>query len=355
MKLFQCQSCGQVIHFENRSCENCGRRLGYLPGTKTLSALDQNGAAWRALAQPDRPQRFCANAEADVCNWLVDDEDHQNYCIACRHNRTIPNQQDPANLLAWKRIEEAKRRLFYELIALNLAIETRQEAPDYGLMFDFLADDQNAPKVMTGHDNGLITIALAEADDAEREARRTSMGEPYRTLLGHFRHEVGHYYWDRLVRDQGHKEATRAVFGDDREDYGEALQRYYENGPRPNWGESFVSTYACMHPWEDFAETWAHYLHIVDTLEMAAAFDVRTGPSIDMTGALASTPVTDPFAAQDFRTLINAWIPLTFALNGLNRCMGLADIYPFVLSPAVIAKLSFIHELVHGRAPKDKP
>ena len=179
-------------------------------------------------------------------------------------------------MLPWRKLEAAKHRLFYTLLRLNLPIETRNENPE-GLAFDFLADQpaQSGPKVMTGHDNGLITIALAEADDAERERRRTAMGEPYRTLLGHFRHEVGHYYWDRLVRDEGRLDPCRAVFGDDSQDYEQALQRHYAEGAPANWQENFVSAYATTHPWEDFAETWAHYLHIVDTLEMAGAFGVQ--------------------------------------------------------------------------------
>ena len=233
---------------------------------------------------------------------------------------------------------------------LKLPIETRTENPE-GLAFDFLADQpaQSGPKVMTGHDNGLITIALAEADDAEREKRRTAMGEPYRTLLGHLRHEVGHYYWDRLVRDEGRLDQCRAVFGDDRQDYDQALQRHYGSGPPANWQDHFISAYATTHPWEDFAETWAHYLHIVDTLEMAGSFGVRVEPKLDQSGALEAAIDFDPYRAGDIQPLIDAWLPLTFALNGLNRCMGQADIYPFILSPVVIEKIGFIHHLVHAR------
>ncbi len=203
---------------------------------------------------------------------------------------------------------------------------------------------------MTGHDNGLITIALAEADDAEREKRRAAMGEPYRTLLGHFRHEVGHYYWDRLVRDGGRLDACRAVFGDDSQDYDQALQRHYAEGAPANWQENYVHQRLCDHaPWEDFAETWAHYLHIVDTLEMAGAFGVRVDPSSTTDGELEASVDFDPYKAGDVQQLIDAWLPLTFALNSLNRGMGQADLYPFVLSPAVIEKLGFIHHLVHAR------
>jgi hypothetical protein len=91
-------------------------------------------------------------------------------------------------------------------------------------------------------------------------------------LLGHFRHEVGHYFWDRLVATDPHQlEEFRVLFGDDRQDYGEALKRHYDEGAPANWQDTYISMYATMHPWEDFAETWAHYLHIVDTLETAGA------------------------------------------------------------------------------------
>jgi hypothetical protein len=216
------------------------------------------------------------------------------------------------------------------------------------LVFEFLAEPptEDGPKVMTGHDNGLITIALAEANDVERERRRTAMGEPYRTLLGRFRHEVGHHYWDLLVRDGGRLDACRGVFGDDREDYGEALQRHYRDETPADWQERFFSAYATTHPWEDFAETWAHYLHIVDTVEMAGAFGVRVDPRLDASGTLSADIDIDQHRGADIRRIIADWLPLTFALNSINRCMGQPDLYPFIISPPVVEKLGFIHDLV---------
>jgi hypothetical protein len=263
----------------------------------------------------------------------------------------VPDPQQADDLPAWQKLEVAKHRLFYTLMRLNLPLETRGDIGDRGLAFDFLADSQGTktPKVMIGHDDGLITIALAEADDVEREKRRNAMREPYRTLLGHFRHEVGHYYWDRLIRDGGKLDACRKIFGDDREDYEPALQKHYANGAPPDWQERFVSSYATTHPWEDFAETWAHYLHIVDTLEMAGAFSLRTSPGLDRD--IAASVDFNPYAAADVQQLTNTWIPLTFALNSLNRTMGRDDLYPFVISPPVIVKLGFIHGLMHETKP----
>jgi hypothetical protein len=206
----------------------------------------------------------------------------------------------------------------------------------------------NGPSILTGHDNGLITINIAEADDAERERRRLSMGEPYRTLLGHLRHEVGHYFWNVLVRDDPSIERFRLVFGDERQDYGSALQAHYADGPKDNWQDEFVSAYAGSHPWEDFAETWAHYLHIIDTLETAAAFGLRVRPSVSKGPEITSVIDFDPHRESDLNRLIEAWLPLTFAVNSLNRSMGQPDLYPFVLPPAVINKLSFVHERIHA-------
>jgi hypothetical protein len=347
MKLFKCQSCGQLLYFENRTCQNCLRRLGYLPRENVLSALEQHGTNWTALAAPGSLYRFCANSAFDVCNWLVSTESSEQYCIACRHNRVVPDPQQPGNLPCWSKLEVAKHRLFYTLMRLELPLESRGDIREKGLAFDFLADSEGTrtSKVMTGHDDGLITIALAEADDVERERRRNAMREPYRTLLGHFRHEVGHYYWDRLVRDGGMLDACRKVFGDDREDYDQAVRNHYDNGAPPNWQEQFVSSYATTHPWEDFAETWAHYLHIVDTLEMAAAFNLRASPQLATN--IAANVDFSPYAAADVQQLTNTWIPLTFALNSLNRTMGREDLYPFIISPPVIEKLGFVHSVIH--------
>ena len=232
---------------------------------------------------------------------------------------------------------------------LELPLETRNENPVHGLSFRFLADLPIAPgPVLTGHENGIITIALAEADDAEREARRTSMGEPYRTLLGHFRHEIGHYYWDVLVRDKN-EDSFRELFGDERSPtYQEAQKRYYEQGPKPNWEGDFISAYATMHPWEDFAETWAHYFHMVDTLETAAAHGLSVRPQISKGSARLSANIDfDPHGASMDR-LVEAWLPLTFAMNSINHSMGLQDLYPFVLTPAVIVKINFVHTRIHA-------
>jgi hypothetical protein len=352
MKLFECQNCAQPLYFENTRCESCGLALGYLPAADTVTALKPHKDAWQALAKPHQRYRYCVNAAHKVCNWLVPADAQEPFCAACRHNRTIPDLSLPDNLRNWQPMEVAKHRLFYTLLKFRLPLATKAEAPG-GLAFDFLADAADGGGVITGHASGLITINLAEADDAERERRRHQMGEPYRTLLGHFRHEIAHYYWDRLVvANAPSLDRFRELFGDERRDYNEALQQFYAGGPPPDWQEHFISAYASAHPWEDFAETWAHLFHMVDTLETANAFGLAVRPKLSQ--GLAAKVDFDPHAAPLDR-LIEAWLPLTFAVNSINRSMGLRDLYPFVVNSPTIAKLAFVHELIHAQTGRKAP
>ncbi len=273
MRAFACTNCGQLAYFENERCEACGSELGFQPQTLELVALrplEDGSGAYEAIGSGEIV-RHCANHQTAGCNWLTPG-DAPGLCESCVLGRRIPDLGVPENVALWREAEIAKRRLVYALKRLGLPLARPDGAP---LVFDILSDAAEAQPVMTGHDDGLITINLAEADPAERERRRHDLGEVYRTLLGHFRHEVGHFYWDALVRDGGREDACRQVFGDDRLDYEMALKNHYANGAPADWQMSFVSPYATMHPWEDFAETWAHYMHIVDALDTAAAFRMR--------------------------------------------------------------------------------
>jgi hypothetical protein len=358
MRIFTCSACQQMTFFENVSCTNCGRALVYLPDHGMLSAvdpaeedppLDRAAPLLVALAPRAKGKRYrlCDNGvQHAACNWAVDEDDPEPLCKACRLNDVIPDLSKPEALPAWQKLERAKRRLVYTLYELGLPVESRDERPDGGLTFSFKADgDKPEEKVFTGHADGHITININEADDPFREQVRKDMGEAYRTLLGHFRHEVGHYYWDRLIRDTPWIEHYRALFGDERADYGEALKRHYEQGTPPDWGLSFVSAYATMHPWEDWAETWAHYLHMVDTLGTARAYGMVLRPKPH--GGSAEPAVSArSLDFEDFDDLLTGWVPLTLALNGLNRSMGLADPYPFVLRDKAVEKLRFVHDVV---------
>lgn len=359
MQLFECQHCGQLLYFENTRCEHCGHALGYLPEHAILSALAPDAGLWRPLAAPERPSRFCANAAHRACNWLVPAASPNALCDACGLNRTIPDLGVTENLQRWQRLEAAKHRLVYALMRLRLPLIGRNEDPRTGLAFDFLAgggSSSPAPaEIVTGHHHGLITIDIAEADDAARERHRQDMLEPFRTLLGHFRHEIGHYYWDRLVRNGLWLQAFRGLFGDERMNYRDCLSTHYGEGPPPDWQQRYVSAYASAHPWEDFAETWAHYLHIVDALDTAYAFGLRVCPRAGRDPALSVNIDFDPYQQNDFNDLVQAWLPLTYAVNSLNHSVGQPDLYPFVLAPTVIGKLRFVHGLVHPMATGAAP
>lgn len=349
MKLFSCDHCGHALYFENITCQHCGHRLGYEPGSNRMLALEPAGENdWTAVADPTSRWQFCANAEQGACNWLLPAGEHTPFCRACRHNEIVPPMDDPQSLARWQKIERAKKRLIYSLLRLNLPLATRGQDPVHGLGFRFLAEDITPEPVMTGHENGIITIALGEADDAERESRRTRFNEPYRTLLGHFRHEVGHHYWDILVGNAPALEAFRRLFGDETADYAQSLDRYYSLGTPPDWQETHISAYATAHPWEDFAETWSHYLHLVDTTEMASAFGLRLRPANDAQQDLTARIAFDPYSGGTVGDLMDNWVPLSALINNLNRAVGQPDAYPFVLTPAVVEKLDFIQTLVRN-------
>jgi hypothetical protein len=361
MKTFACE-CGNILHFENTRCLSCGRAAGFLPAMRRLSALEPEAdGVWRALADGGR-YRLCRNQyEYNVCNWLVPVRDAHDYCVSCRLNRLIPDLSDPQNLPLWYRIESAKRRLLYTLYGLGLPVTGRDEDPVGGLAFEFLADPQAtadefaneaAPhhRVMTGHRTGVITINIMEAEDSVRERIRVQMNERYRTLLGHFRHESGHYYWDRLVADTALREGFRALFGDERADYEQAVHRYYAGGHAQDWQQSWISAYASMHPWEDWAETWAHYLHMVDTLETAHDFDFSVdGRRITTVEAACAQAASGYGTTESFDAMMLDWERLSVALNALNRSMGLPDAYPFSVAGIALDKLRFVHAVIRNK------
>ena len=349
---YTCQ-CGKPVFFRNSACLSCGAQLGYDPELTTLIALEEGDTPGSLVRHGDtggKHYQRCANFDtAAGCNWLLPHGCTEPLCRACRVNRTIPDQSDPENQMLWGRIELAKRRLMSQLLDLGLpALSKEKEDPEHGLAFDFLRALPDEPPVMTGHANGVITLNVEEADDAVREKVRAAMHEPYRTLLGHLRHEVGHYYWDRLIWDSPWLDDFRTLFGDERESYADALKRHYDNGAPADWDQRFVSTYASSHPWEDWAETWAHYLHIEDTLVTALSFGLGAGDVEIDTEPFTKDVLWQPdvAGASEFLELVNAWVELTGVLNELSRSMGVHDFYPFVLNRPVVAKLQFIHCVV---------
>ncbi|MEE4184153.1 MAG: putative zinc-binding metallopeptidase [Gammaproteobacteria bacterium] len=321
MKAFFC-SCGQRVFFDSTQCVACGAALGFDP-TK-LEIVPITADYWACQN----------NLDFQVCNWLLPANTGLKYCMSCGLNEIIPNLGKPENLTLWHRLEGAKRRLLYTLLSLQLDFQGDQASP--GLRFRFLEDRRRNPDaleefVATGHLAGTITINVAEADDVERTEQRNAMQERYRTLLGHFRHEAGHYYYGKLVCSPEKLREWRGIFGDERVDYGLRMQEYYADGPPPAWAHDFVSSYATAHPHEDWAESFSHYLHIIDALE-----------------TLRSSGMTALQAGAERGWLLE-WMQLSVTLNELNRSLGLDDAYPFVQSGPVIDKLEFIDRLVHQR------
>jgi hypothetical protein len=325
--------------------------LGYLPDALSLVALNAGSDPDTICADDcDRLYKYCGNRQTlALCNWLVEESDPNALCIACRLNRTIPDLGDANNARYWGAIEVAKRRLVSQLLALGLSVKSKvTEDVERGLMFDFLRSPPNGPAVMTGHANGLITMNVEEADDVKREKIKHDLHEPYRTLLGHFRHEVGHYYWDLLVRDTKWLEPFRQLFGDERASYAEALKRNYEVGPPSDWSNSYISAYAAMHPWEDWAETWAHYLHVIDGLGTALGFGLDAE---NLETKINPFTNKDLYAPEDpgalrFLELLNSSVEMIMVLNELARSMGQPDFYPFVMSKPVVAKLQLVQMIV---------
>jgi hypothetical protein len=349
MQLFNCDHCKHPVFFDNVSCGHCGYRLGFDPLSMKMLALEETREGGLLHQGSGRRFRYCANHAHGVCNWLVPEDAGGSFCTACELNRVIPDLTRTEYAARWTRVEQAKRRLVYGLLKWGLPLSSKFKDKDSGLIFDFKADDHlpEGERILTGHAMGVITLNIAEADDVEREMARKQMDEVYRTVLGHFRHEVGHYYWERLIDGTYWMDDFHLLFGDERQSYQASLDHYYRNGPIPDWGRAYISPYATMHPWEDWAETWAHYMHMVDTLETAYSFGLSIVPRVEQSGDwLHSRVEEDPYQCEDFQKIIGMWMPLSIALNSMNRSMGARDLYPFVLSPPVVEKLDFVHRVV---------
>jgi hypothetical protein len=350
---FTCR-CGRPVYFQNSLCLGCQAPLGFEPDTQQVYSLTPSSEpdTWKPDGYQDAEATFkrCQNFDSPAgCNWLIRANDPMTYCRSCRLNQTIPNLSDPDNALRWRKIENAKRRLVAQLLSLGLPVSSKlHEDVDRGVKFDFLRSPDEGPRVLTGHASGLVTLNVEEADDAHREKVRQEMREPYRTLLGHLRHEIGHYYWDRLVFDTHWLEKFRELFGDERQDYAAALQQNYEQGPPVNWADLHISSYASIHPWEDWAECWAHMMHVLDSLDTALRFGLCGEEVEQVYEPFTINDLYDPNTpdAQRVILLVNSWVQLTTVLNELARSMGQQDFYPFVMSRPVLRKMHFIQMIV---------
>jgi hypothetical protein len=334
VRVFACATCRSLVFFENARCVTCKSWLAYARDQRDLVVVPE-----------DEPRR-CANRGLAACNWLADPADSEGLCGSCRLTRTRPSDGDAAGMTAFARTEAAKRRLVYQLDHLGLPTTSREDDPKHGLAFDLLSSTW-AP-VTTGHDSGVITIDLAEGHDPHREALRVQLAEPYRTLLGHLRHEIGHWYWDVLVDGTPFLDRFRDLFGDERANYADALKVHYAKPAGTEWTDTHVSHYAAAHPWEDWAETFAHYLHISDTMQTAHAWGMKVdGPDLELDLAWNATLEVEPGEdVESFDELAQAWIAFSMSLNAINRSMGKDDLYPFLLAPTVLEKMRFVHVVV---------
>ncbi len=317
MRLFSCPNCQSRLFFDNTACVSCGHEV-------VFDIVAMNFRSTGELAA-------CANRPRIACNWAA--YEAEPFCLSCSRNRLIPPVDDEVQRQRWQVAENSKRRLIYDLLRLGLAPRPIV-SPEHGLSFEIVvsAEFGGEGKVTMGHDNGLITIDASEADSDVSELRRKQLGEPFRTMLGHMRHEAGHYYWDRLAEMPGFLDVFRATFGDDTQDYAEALQRHYANGAPADWQIAHISAYATMHAWEDWAETFAHYLHMMDGLETARS------------ALLLKLDIPDHLTSDaEFMAAIERWTDIAVFLNAMNRGLGYRDFYPFILNPPVRQKLLFIH------------
>ncbi len=347
MKTLNCERCGVRVFFDNVACENCNATLGFVPDELKMASFEVDAEGiWTRLVEGAPQYRPCANyVPRQVCNWMVPAATTDTLCSCCKTTQVLPSLDKPENLQHWLKLEQAKRRLFYSLLSLGLPVTDKAADPEHGVAFHFLEELTPTQKVLTGHDSGLITLNIAEADDAQREHVRAKMHEPYRTLLGHFRHEIGHYYWDQLIDHTEWLEPYRALFGDERADYSEALKQHYAS-PVTDWQDRFVSAYASSHPWEDWAECWAHYMHMQDGLETAAAWGLQLNHALPDSPSIRVKPLDCHLEGAVESALIEHWLPTAQFVNAMSRSLGTQDSYPFIVSAPVIEKLEFIHRVV---------
>ena len=355
MRHYKC-TCGNVLFFENSTCLQCGTEVGY-------DIVQDQMVTLTADAQSQR----CENGiNYGICNWVVPRGGSETLCASCLLNRTIPDLSVIANRQAWHKIEVAKRRILYTLARLGLTPVNKIADPVNGLAFDFLRPTPSAPQVLTGHEDGVITLNVEEAEDLEREKRRELLGESYRTLIGHFRHEIAHYYWDRFFQNRAQDDlimqAFREVFGDEREDYATALQRHYNEGPVASAPGTFITAYASAHPWEDWAETWAHYLHMIDGIETSRSFGLNSEavpipftPFPKESVTLPSQLTWPAGEKEEFLELLHSWAKLAPAINEVVASLGHPTFYPFVFSESIIRKFFFVHHMVRffGKNPAE--
>jgi hypothetical protein len=345
MRIFRCDHCAAIVPFAASECGRCGVALGYVPDDRRLRELSAVESTATFLVPGHEAAMWrCLNA-AWGCNWMLPAGGDSVWCRSCELTRGRPDVDRQDSIEAWMTAEAAKRRLVHELDALALPMEPRSdEAPD-GLAFDLVHVPGETG--VTGHRDGIVTLDLAEADDRHREAVRRQFDEPFRTVIGHLRHEIGHHYWNRLVGQTDHLAHFRRLFGDERVDYGNALDAHYATLDG-GWDEQrFVTSYAAAHPLEDWAESFAHYLHIVDATDTAAAHDLLPGTRV-------AFDLDEPCPSPEFAEILAMWQPIADAVNDIAASLGVPAVYPFAPTGIVADKLAFVHHQVVAHSVRDR-
>lgn len=314
MQLFHCPDCGRRLFFGNLQCA-CGAPAAFDPETQ--------GFASGVL--------HCGNRSLIGCNWIAG---AGGLCRSCAMTEVLPDLSVAGNTGLLVATEAAKRWVLANLGRWGW-FTMRDAGPRP--VFHMLAEaTQSGPaEVSMGHAAGTITINVVEADPAEQVRRREGLNEPFRTVIGHIRHELAHFLFQRLEYAPQFVAGFRGLFGDEQQDYTAALQRHYQVGPPAGWPERHISAYAAAHPHEDWAESTAHLLHLTDIVDSFVAAGLA-GPDIPGSGY-------DAYAEASAERLITRGAALGVALNHVNRSMGLADLYPFMHSPAISEKLVFVH------------
>ncbi|MET0663518.1 MAG: putative zinc-binding metallopeptidase [Ilumatobacteraceae bacterium] len=344
MRVFHCDCCGHVVAFSDLRCEACQSALGYVDDERMVRVLEPDDAGTYRIKGRKRPVWRCLNA-AWGCNWIVAAASGEVWCRSCQLTRGRPDEAQPDAVEAWMIAESAKRRLVHQLDELALPIEIRSTTAPDGLAFDLVYLPGTGG--ITGHLDGVVTLDLAETEDHHREDLRLRLNEPFRTVIGHLRHEIAHHYWVRLVGQTNEVRSFRRLFGDERADYAEAVERYYA-GETGTWDPTrFVTPYAACHPLEDWAETFAHYLHIIDAVDTAVAHDLIPTES---TAILIANTVDVP----ELGLILDAWRPINVAVNAIAESLGAPSIYPFEPVGAVVDKLAYVHQQIIAHTERDR-
>ena len=351
VRAFACPVCQSFVPFEAHNCARCDTPLGLHVPSRAMVAITEG------RAHIDDQWWVRCNQQITLgCNWLTEEEQSAEQRGRCLAGSLIKREPDADDTPAREKLmptAAAMRRLVYQLLNIGLPVDPYWRT-EGGLAFDLLSSYSTGEKVTIGHANGVITIDVVESLDDYRESLRVRLGEPYRTLLGHFRHEIGHYYQNILVENGSgatkYLTRCRQLFGDERAGYADSLKRHYQLGAPDGWEASFISEYATMHPWEDFAECFAHYLHITDTMDSSREAGMVLHADRVRFAASRDIAPLESYDNASIERLLFDWRWISSFFNRINAAMGKGPLYPFDIPPAVVDKLGFVHRVIRETA-----